>query len=100
MGTIDFTRPKLISTSNDFFVDVALGKIPGYSLVNLAGINLNINATTVETFWDQGGDYKYLSADTQLYLSSSSASDTGFALVNTFSEAGVPQSLMLALILS
>lgn len=59
----------------NFFIEVSKGNIAGHSLVNVAGNNYNLDPTE-ETIWDQGGNLVYLTADTTLYASSSSASDT------------------------
>lgn len=71
---------KKISTSSDYLTEVVKGNIAGADLrVISAGIP-SLGALTEETIWDQGGLYTYLTADTTLYASSTSASDTAVTL--------------------
>lgn len=59
-----------------YFLDVARGRIPGVSTSSILGFNPDVDTAAEETVWDQGGIYTYLTADTELFISSSSASDT------------------------
>lgn len=68
--------------TTDYFTDVAQGLVPGASIQFILGNSPGAAAAdTEETIWDQGGTYTYLSAETTLYGSSSSASDTDQILV-------------------
>lgn len=60
----------------DFFFNVALGNVPGHANPGMIGDNSAVGLTE-ETIWNVGGQYVYLTADTPLFISSSSASDTG-----------------------
>ncbi|MBL4886762.1 MAG: hypothetical protein JKY95_19825, partial [Planctomycetaceae bacterium] len=63
-------------TPKSYEMEVASGNITGDEDERFTGRCLNISSTAFETLWDQGGDLTYLTSDTQLYISSSSASDT------------------------
>ena len=65
-----------IETTKDYFVEAAEGNIAGTSMVQVTGRNFSVGNSAFETIWDQGGNYTYLTADTALFISSSSASDT------------------------
>lgn len=70
----EFTTSRLQSTS--FLLEVTRGNVPGIEFgINFA-VNRSIGSTATETLWDYGGSYTYLSANTALFISSSSASDT------------------------
>ena len=60
----------------DYLIEVASGNVVGDEDERFTGRSLDIGTGVFETLWDQGGDLTYLVADTQLYISSSSASDT------------------------
>lgn len=64
----------------DYFVEVASGNVPGTVDVTQEARNHTIGNAVFETLWDQGGSYTYLTADTQLFASSSSTSDTATML--------------------
>lgn len=72
--------------SGSYFLDVAKGKIPGNSVVFISGRNAAAN-TLVQpsTIWNVGGAYPWSAwnggANT-IYLSSTSASDTGNVIIN------------------
>lgn len=59
----------------DFNIEIERGKIEGHRIINIEGRNPSLAFETEETIWDQGGIYTYLTEDTQLYVSSSSAAD-------------------------
>lgn len=63
-------------SARDYLVEVASGNIEGDEDERFTGRSLNVGTGVFETLWDQGGDLEYLTSDTQLYISSSSASDT------------------------
>lgn len=60
---------------------IAAGTVPGVAIGLMVGKNSAVGTTATETVWDQGGNYTYLSADTTLYVSSTSASDTAVSIV-------------------
>jgi len=79
-----YTRDTSGNNSNafgDFLIEVAKGKVPGHSIVNLAGTNDDMGLNTLENIWDQGGIYTYLTAETTLFVSSSNAADTSVDLI-------------------
>jgi len=60
------------------FLEIAKGNYPGHSAVFITGYNPGVAVeNVVETLWDQGGTYTYLSSAATLYISSSSAADVG-----------------------
>lgn len=61
---------------SSYLTEIARGNVVGQSIYSMVGRNPNMQAGQLETLWDQGGLYTYLTADTQLYASSTSASDT------------------------
>ncbi len=67
-------------STSQFYLDIARGKIPGHSTGSVLSFNPDIDIAAEETVWDQGGTYTYLTADTELFISSSSASDTNIGL--------------------
>lgn len=70
----DFTSRQ--SSTRDYLTEVAAGRVPGASSGFIVGLNRDVGATNSESVTDHGGNYTYLTANTQLYVSSSSASDT------------------------
>tara|TARA_R110002096_G_scaffold357534_3_gene550784 strand:- start:180 stop:1040 length:861 start_codon:yes stop_codon:yes gene_type:complete len=81
--TPDNTHTVANMPSGDFHLRIAMGLVRGMSVGTVFGRNIVLPITTEETVWDYGGIYTYLSADTELFLSSSSASDTNVGLVVT-----------------
>jgi hypothetical protein len=69
--------------TTDYFLEVSKGNVSGTKSGFIIGINPDVGNTNTETIWDGGGTYVYLTADTQLYASSSSASDTAVNIVVT-----------------
>lgn len=69
-----------IPSKSQFFLDIARGKIPGHSTASILSFNPDVDIAAEETIWDQGGTYTYLTADTELFISSSSASDTNIGV--------------------
>ncbi len=61
----------------DYFIEASSRNIPGVIDVTQAARSLNVRDTEFQTLWDHEGNKKYLTANTQLYASSSSASDVG-----------------------
>lgn len=64
----------------DYLIEVASGNVAGDEDERFTGRSLSIGTGAFETLWDQGGDLTYLTSNTQLYISSSSASDTTVAV--------------------
>ena len=64
-----------IGTSEPFELQVARGQISYHESVYKFGNNAEV-ADSVETIWQQGGLYSYLSAESVLKVSSSSTNDT------------------------
>jgi len=61
----------------DFVLDVTMGKIPGYAPALLLGQRIDQSiAEGKKTIWDHDDSIVFLSAGTDLFASSSSASDT------------------------
>lgn len=69
--------------SVDWFYEVSAGRVPKTKGAFFIGINPNMTVGSSQTIWDQGGSYVYLTADTTLYASSSSASDTDVDIIVT-----------------
>jgi len=78
--------------SLDFFLEVSKGNIPGHELLFYQAGNQGVGTIAQEmSFWNVASIYQYLSADTTLFASSSSASDTAvtlalFGLDDTYTE--------------
>jgi len=73
--------PSIITPDNRFptenyGLDTAKGNIAGHSTGTIFGRNQDIDPAAEELIWDYGGTETYLTADTELFLSSTSASDT------------------------
>ena len=67
---------KVDVSPKNYLVEVAKGNVTGAEDERFTGRSLKIGTAAFETLWDQGGDLTYLTANTQLYISSSSAADT------------------------
>ena len=72
-------RKEIEDMNKDYYLEVSKGNIPGTVAGFISGNNPDVSTTVSETIWSQGGSYVYLTADTQLYISSSSASDTALS---------------------
>jgi len=70
----------LVGRKSQFFLDIARGLIPGFSTDSILSFNPDVDIASEETIWEQGGLYTYLTADTELFFSSSDASDTNIGL--------------------
>jgi len=68
------------TTPTNLFLEIARGNIPGATTASILSFNPDVDIAAEETIWDQGGTYTYLTADTELFISSSSASDTNVGL--------------------
>jgi len=64
----------------DYSTELRLGNIKGRTNFSFGGRITGLGTST-ETLWNQGGTYVYLASDTQLYISSSSTSDTAVSVV-------------------
>jgi len=69
-----------VGTSEPFELQVARGQIPGHSIRNLFGTNPAIG-TTFRTPWENNTALPFLSAEQNLSLVSTSASDTSVAIL-------------------
>jgi len=69
-------KDRYINTiSEDFFLEVSRGAIPGVELLYKYGRSSDVT-TIISTVWDKGGLYSYLSTAQHLSISSSNASDS------------------------
>ena len=74
-------RQEIEDMNKDYFTEVSLGNVPGSTAGFAIGVNRGVG-TAAETFvGDQGGLNTDLGGATQLYISSSSASDTDVDVV-------------------
>ena len=55
-------------------IPIAAGQLAGYSSVEKFGRNPNV-ATTIETVWEHGGMYEYLTTASQIFIYSASSDD-------------------------
>jgi len=63
--------------TRNFILDVAMGKVPGYREQLLLGQRRGMNiAEGSKTIWDHTDSIQFLTSETELFASSSSASDT------------------------
>lgn len=69
------------TTPTNLYLEIARGKIPGVSTGSILSFNPDVDIASEETIWAQGGIYTYLTANTELFISSSSASDTNVGLL-------------------
>ena len=63
------------------FLDVAKGKVFGHETGSILGFNPNVGISSDETVWTQGGEYTYLSANTELFMSSTNINDVNIVLL-------------------
>jgi len=68
---------------SNFLLDVSKGNVPGHSMITVIGSTPNLGEVDTQTVWDMANSYTYLTEDTQLYISSSSTSDTAVTVVVT-----------------
>ena len=61
---------------SNFNFEVARGNITGHDIGTIFGRNQDIDPAAEELIWDYGGVETYLTADTEVFLSSDNASDT------------------------
>lgn len=67
-------------SAKNLYLDIAIGNVPGHSSDSLLSFNPGVNSVAEETVWDQGGIYTYLTSNTELFISSSSALDANIVL--------------------
>tara|TARA_R110000772_G_C13310322_1_gene440406 strand:- start:14301 stop:15098 length:798 start_codon:yes stop_codon:yes gene_type:complete len=67
--------------SGDYFIEAASGNIPGTLDDRMVGRRINVASTVMTTLWDHSTNLVYLTADTQLYASSTSALDTDVTIL-------------------
>ena len=82
----------------DYFIEVSSGHIPGVIDVTQGARNVEIQEGVFQTLWDHTGNKKYFTEDTQLYASSTSASDVGNRIriegLNDQYELGITQVVL------
>lgn len=66
---------------NDVGLEIAKGNVPKHTTGTIFGRNEDIDPAAEELIWDYGGVETYLTADTELFLSSTSASDTNVTML-------------------
>jgi hypothetical protein len=69
------------TVSEDFILEVSKGNIPGHSTGFIAGSCKILPNTATNTIWELAGNYTRLSANTQLYISSTDALDTAVTVL-------------------
>jgi hypothetical protein len=67
--------------TEEFFFEVAKGNVVDHDTGTIFGRNQDVDPAAAELLWDYGGLEVYLTADTELFLSSDNAGDTN---VNVF----------------
>ncbi|MCP4493133.1 MAG: hypothetical protein GY820_38415 [Gammaproteobacteria bacterium] len=80
---VDTKTPRLRMAVSDSLFEIKKGNVLGESYGLINGHNPDIDPAAEESIWGFGGIYSYLSADTELFLSSSSASDTNVVVTIT-----------------
>lgn len=63
------------------FFEISRGTYDGITSGSILSFNPDVDLVTEETIWAQGGIYTYLTADTELFMSSTSVSDTGVTVL-------------------
>ena len=66
----------------DFLYEIGDGNIPGKESNFIIASSNKVMSTESSTVWDVGGNYEYLTANTQLYVSSTSTLDVGNLIVS------------------
>lgn len=66
----------------DFLFEVGAGNVPGMEAGFIIASSNKVMSTASSTVWDFGGNYTYLTANTQLYISSTNVLDVGNLIVN------------------
>lgn len=80
MTQINDNALKYYKCGNDYYLEMSKGNVPGHSTQFMVGINEDLG-TSEETCWDQGGTYTFLTADTELFVSSTDSGDTGITIL-------------------
>ncbi len=74
---------------SEFFLKISRGLIEGHSITFVTGINPDVDQTE-ETVWGQGGRLVYPATGVPMFISSSSAADTGQSiLINGLDTNGI-----------
>ena len=76
-------RQEIEDMNKDYYLEVAKGNVAGTTGGFVVGRNNDVGATNSESVWDIGGNYTYLTADTQLYISSTDALDVDVDIIIT-----------------
>jgi len=62
--------------TDDFFVDVARGAVPGWSSILVRGSSINLVKDTLEDVWTVGGTKKYLTSAETITVVSTDSEDS------------------------
>ena len=90
-GTVAKTADALVTRTVSYNEDTALGRIEGRQAYYKFGLNRGISNTTAD-IWNQGGTMPALTTAANLYVSSSSTSDTGDIKVVYIDAGGYEQT--------
>lgn len=79
-------NPSIVTPNNrlpvvDKNYDIAAGNIQGHTALTIFGRIIDLGIGVEETVWQFGGKYNYLTANTELFISSSDAADTNTVIV-------------------
>lgn len=69
------------NSSLNYFLQVSRGKVAGSTSDSIRAHNPDVDIAIIETIWDQGGVYTYLTADTELFISSTSVLDVNVGVL-------------------
>lgn len=83
--------------TSDYWERVTLGQVAGKVNSGIIGDNPSVEPGTIETLWNVGGLYVYLTADTTLFASSSDASDTDTYVILGLNELYEPITAIVTL---
>ena len=75
-----YTYPQNINPTSTFEIDVAAGRVPNHSVVNIFGYNDNVGTGFIP-LWENNTAYVYPTSAVQMSVVSSSASDTSVSIV-------------------
>jgi hypothetical protein len=84
--TISVVPPISFDPKSDYFMDVAKGNIPGHSVLTIFGRNKDLDPAAAALIWDYGPIQSLevpLLVDTELFVSSTSVSDTNIGMLIT-----------------
>jgi len=77
---------KQLNLTEDLYLEIAKGNIPGHRVLTVFGRNLDLDPATQSLIWDYGPIQALevlLIADTELFVSSTSAADTNVGILIT-----------------